>query len=31
MIPKLADPHKILREDSESGEDTLKQEYYGDK
>ena len=24
MIPKLADPHKILREDSESGEDTLK-------
>ena len=24
MIPKLADSHKILREDSESGEDTLK-------
>ena len=24
MIPKLADAHKLLREDSESGEDTLK-------
>ena len=24
MIPKLADSHKLLREDSESGEDTLK-------
>ena len=24
MIPKLADAHKILREDTDSGEDTLK-------
>ena len=24
MIPKLIDPHLILREDSESGDDTLK-------
>ena len=24
MVPKLADSHKLLREDSESGEDTLK-------
>ena len=24
MIPKLADPHRLLREDSETGEDTLK-------
>ena len=24
MIPKLADPHKLLREDTESSDDTLK-------
>ena len=24
MVPELADSHKLLREDSESGEDTLK-------
>ena len=23
MIPKLSDPHKLLREDTESGDDTL--------
>ena len=24
MIPKLTDPHRLLREDTESGDDTLK-------
>jgi hypothetical protein len=24
MIPKLVDPHRLLREDTESGDDTLK-------
>jgi len=24
MIPKLTDPHKLLREDTDSGDDTLK-------